>query len=160
MVIVRPLVRERIPASVNSSDLANGLNKFMDNVDASIRPLNTAIGQLQQVPLYTTLPFIASSGVLNVGSPYAKAAYLKDLSGIVHVKGVCKAGAGGLVALTVFAQLPVGFRTAETQRFAVVGAGSTALQVLQIDNQGNMVLLINVAGAGTFDIACSFFAEK
>lgn len=76
-----------------------------------------------------------ANGFVNYGPPYATAAYRKDSSGFVHIKGLVKTGAAGAVMFT----LPVGYRPAATQIFAVPdGAGVNTFGRIDIANDGTV----------------------
>lgn len=67
------------------------------------------------------------------GSPYAKAAFLKDVSGYVQFVGVIQTGAVGSAAFT----LPPGFRPATDEIFVVMS--NNAVGRLDVNTDGTVV---------------------
>jgi hypothetical protein len=100
-----------------------------------------------------TAPTLLNSWA-NFGGGYAVAAYKRDPSGNVWVKGTIKTGTAGTTAFT----LPTGYRPAATMQFAVNsydGAANNPAWV-DVDSSGHVIPQYTPPGGGNISINLSF----
>ena len=111
-------------------------------------------------PAYTAASF--QNTWSDWGGGLSTCAYWKDSVGVVHIKGIAKAGASS--AANVIFTLPVGYRPTELHQFAVTqyNGASNIFGLLQVDGSGNVYPNFYTGGVGGNISLCgiSFKAEQ
>ncbi len=113
----------------------------VDDNQIQIASLAARITALEAGGAWTDLPF--ENGWANFGGEFQVGQYRLDASGIVHLRGLVKLGAG--MAPSTIATLPVNFRPTKTELFGVNASG--AFGRIDIQPPGSIVL---IGGAGGY----------
>lgn len=135
------------------------LNRVQDSIAAVLDGVARAV---QATPAFGAFPGWVVPSLsppwANLGGAFASAGFLRDMAGVVHVKGVLLNGSGAGSSAPIFT-LPAGYRPSATLRFAVEGAGATA-QFLSVTSLGVVTPEVAVAAGASCDLTFSFFAEQ
>jgi hypothetical protein len=83
-------------------------------------------------------PAFGASGWVNTGGTIETAAFYKDATGVVRIKGQVKSGTVG--ALTPIFVLPEGYRPPLTQTFAIVS--NSAFGSLNVTSAGEVAVIV------------------
>jgi hypothetical protein len=135
-----------------AADLADALGQH-DN--SELRKVAARLSDLEKIVFDQRDPvkprveaFIAPTLLnawVNFGAPRNPAGYFKDLSGVVHLRGVVKNGTIGLAIFT----LPAGYRPANKELIVTVSNGGHA--VIEIDSSGNVIPSVGVTADFSMD---------
>ena len=112
---------------------------------------NLAISGIIVSEPYLVAPFVTANGWVNYGAPFATAAYYKDKSGIVHLKGTVKNGTQDIFIL------PVGYRPNSILVFDVIS--SSGLGRIDITVNGGVSFVSGGNGFVSLD-GITFRAEQ
>jgi hypothetical protein len=112
---------------------------------------NLAISGIIVSEPYLDAPFVTTNGWVNYGVPFATAAYYKDKSGIVHLKGTVKNGTQDIFIL------PVGYRPNSILVFDVIS--SSGLGRIDITVNGGVSFVSGGNGFVSLD-GITFRAEQ
>jgi hypothetical protein len=112
---------------------------------------NLAISGIIVSEPYLDAPFVTTNGWVNYGAPFATAAYYKDKSGIVHLKGTVKNGTQDIFIL------PVGYRPNGILVFDIIS--SSGLGRIDITVNGGVSFVSGGNGFVSLD-GITFRAEQ
>lgn len=118
------------------------LAEHVDKLNPILRALPPAAdGQLVQMTWIQITAFL--NGWSNLGSTFARAAYMLDTQGFVHLRGLILNAAGQGPNIPAFV-LPVGFRPAKQEAFFVTSEGAGAGTRLDVFPNGEVWPSVNV----------------
>lgn len=148
------------PAFPKLRGLDEKASRTQDNISQQLQPIATALARtpIMGAPAPAWIAPNLLNGFANFGGLFAVAGYHRDALGYVRCKGVL-VNAAGCAGGTQVILLPAGYRTRETQRFAVEGNAAT-IQFLSVAGTGVVSVEVSVTAGGSCDFAFSFLAEQ